>query len=164
MNTITLFRNEALEIVCEPMGMYPEHLTVYRASGIGRHREILTGPTSLAAWLAAQAEAKLIDLSVPANEAADRIVGAAANERRKFVREQSRLDAIERSDRRVTVEVKQDETNVWWVALVTYTATGRSVSRAADEGGTHSQAWLAEAEGMARAERAAAGAAITVKS
>ncbi len=62
----------------------------------------------------------------------------------------------------VLVDVHQDSSNVWWVADVTYQATGRSVPRAADEGGTNAHYSLARAEGLARAKRASRGGKLPI--
>jgi len=53
----------------------------------------------------------------------------------------------------VVLDVHQNETNVWWVADVTWAATGRDVPRDADEGGTLPSYGLAAQEGHDRAAR-----------
>lgn len=55
----------------------------------------------------------------------------------------------------IVASVDQDQSNVWWFASVVYQVTGRSVPRAADEGGSHAHARLAEMEADGRARREA---------
>lgn len=66
------------------------------------------------------------------------------------------LAAAERTSE-VVISVHQDESSVWWVASVTYAATGRHVPRPADCGGTHAQPWTARADARAWAASGAPG-------
>jgi hypothetical protein len=79
------------------------------------------------------------------------LVLLADEDRRWAVYERAACEAERTSD--VVLDVHQDDSHVWWIASVTYAATGRDVPRDADEGGTLPTWQLARAEGLARAER-----------
>jgi hypothetical protein len=152
----------AVRLTCDPSGMYPTHITAaYRPAGaLGWTTEIISRTEDLRTFFARPEIAEIIGRTDPV-AAAEKATAYAARLHREHVAEQRRMDAVEAADRRVTAIVEQDETHVWWIARVIYTATGRPVHRAADEGGTHAFAQFAIAEAEGRAQRECKGATIT---